>query len=68
MARTHGTAVTPASFAEWRKLFEVKMKLKSAQEEEERTKGMSPKEKEEFKRMKTKPSGEGCLRSANVFS
>jgi len=56
-ARTRGTPVTVASFMEWRKEFNKKMKIKAAQEEEERTRGMNPKEKEEYKKMKTKPSG-----------
>jgi len=56
-ARTRGTPVTTASFLEWKEKFNKKMKLKATQEEEEKTRGMTLKEKEEYKKMKTKPSG-----------
>jgi len=56
-ARNRGTPVTPASFLEWRKRWNAKMKDKQAAEEDEKLKALAPKDREEFRRSKTKPSG-----------
>ncbi|KAK0552904.1 Protein gir2 [Tilletia horrida] len=52
-----GTAVTVERFAEWRKKFEAERAAAKAAEEEALMKGMSAKEKEEFRRMRVKPTG-----------
>ncbi|PWN48898.1 RWD-domain-containing protein [Violaceomyces palustris] len=52
-----GTAVTPERFHEWAVRFEAERKLEKEKAEEEKMARMSNKEREEYKRMKTKPSG-----------
>ena len=56
-ARTKGIPVTPASFAAWRIRFNRELARNAAAEEEERLKTMTPKERDEYKRSKTKLSG-----------
>ncbi|KAI0374787.1 RWD-domain-containing protein [Pilatotrama ljubarskyi] len=56
-ARTRGTPVTVESFKAWKIKFEKEMAAKRAREEEEKLKGMSPKEREEYKKMQTRLSG-----------
>jgi len=56
-SRTKGTPVTPASFTAWRTRFSQGLAHKAAAEEEERFKTMTPKERDEYKRSKTKLSG-----------
>jgi hypothetical protein len=56
-ARTKGTPVTPSSFAAWKMRFEQELSRKAAVEEDERLKMMTPKERDEYKRSKTKHSG-----------
>jgi len=56
-ARTKGTPVTPATFAGWKKRFAKDMATTLVAEEEERIKAMSPKEREEYKKNKVKPTG-----------
>ncbi|KAL9935781.1 hypothetical protein V8E36_005358 [Tilletia maclaganii] len=52
-----GTAVTVERFAEWRKKFEAERAAAKAAEDELAMKGLSAKEKEEFRRMRLKPTG-----------
>ncbi|OSD01612.1 RWD-domain-containing protein [Trametes coccinea BRFM310] len=56
-ARTRGTPVTVESFRSWKARFDKEMAEKRAREEEEKLKGMSPKEREEYKRMQTRLTG-----------
>ncbi|KAF8959064.1 RWD domain-containing protein [Flammula alnicola] len=55
--RTRGTPVTLESFRAWKTKFDQEIALKRAQEEEERLKGLTPKEREEWKRSQTRLSG-----------
>ncbi|KAF4614623.1 hypothetical protein D9613_003044 [Agrocybe pediades] len=55
--RTRGTPVTVESFKAWKLAFDKEMALKKAQEEEERLKALTPKEREEWKRSVGRPSG-----------
>ncbi|KZO91706.1 RWD-domain-containing protein [Calocera viscosa TUFC12733] len=55
--RTRGTAVTATSFAEWKEHFNAQMRRRTDKDEEERMRGMTPKEREEFRRSKTKLTG-----------
>ena len=59
-ARTKGTPVTVESFTAWKVKFDKEMTQKRAREEEEKLKGLSPKEREEYKKMQTRLSGR-CL-------
>ncbi|RDX56883.1 RWD-domain-containing protein [Lentinus brumalis] len=56
-ARTRGTPVTVESFRAWKIKFDKEMAVKRAREEEEKLKGLSPKEREEYKKAQTRLSG-----------
>ncbi|KAH9854130.1 RWD-domain-containing protein [Lenzites betulinus] len=56
-ARTRGTPVTLESFHAWKVKFDKEMAVKRAREEEEKLKGLSAKEREEFKKSQTRLSG-----------
>lgn len=56
-ARTRGTPVTVASFKSWKARFDKELSVAKSREEEERTKGMTPKEREEYKKITTRLSG-----------
>ncbi|KAI0736969.1 RWD-domain-containing protein [Fomitopsis betulina] len=56
-ARTRGTPVSIESFSAWKAIFEKELAAKKAKEEAERLKGMTPKEREEYKRLATRLSG-----------
>lgn len=52
-----GTAVTKERFLEWRAKFDAEREAAALKGEEEKLKGMTAKEREEYKRFRTKPSG-----------
>ncbi|OCH95513.1 RWD-domain-containing protein [Obba rivulosa] len=56
-ARTRGTPVTIDSFKAWKAKFDKEVATKRAREEEEKLKALSPKEREEYKKIVTRPSG-----------
>ncbi|TFK54906.1 RWD-domain-containing protein [Heliocybe sulcata] len=56
-ARTRGTPVTLESFLAWKKKFDQELASRKAKEEEEKLKAMTPKEREEYKKAQTRPSG-----------
>ncbi|CAE6421031.1 unnamed protein product [Rhizoctonia solani] len=56
-ARTKGTPVTVMSFNEWRVKFMAEMKERQEREDDERLKGLTAKERDEWKRSKSKPTG-----------
>ncbi|PFH54376.1 hypothetical protein AMATHDRAFT_135578 [Amanita thiersii Skay4041] len=56
-ARTRGTPVTIESFKVWKAKFDKETAQKKAQEEDERLKSMTPKEREEYKRLTSRLSG-----------
>ena len=56
-ARTRGTPVTVEAFLAWKVKFMKETTEKRAREDEEKTKTMTPKEREEYKRLATRPSG-----------
>ena len=56
-ARTRGTPVTVDSFKAWKVKFDKEMATKKAREEEERLRAMTPKEKEECKKIGTRFTG-----------
>jgi hypothetical protein len=55
--RTRGTPVTLESFKTWKEKFDREMTTKKAQEEEERLRLLTPKEREEWRRSTTRLSG-----------
>ncbi|PSR76068.1 hypothetical protein PHLCEN_2v8730 [Hermanssonia centrifuga] len=56
-AKTRGTPVTPESFLKWKAKFDKELAVKKAREDEEKMKGMTPKEREEYKKLATRLSG-----------
>ncbi|PAV23711.1 RWD-domain-containing [Pyrrhoderma noxium] len=56
-ARTKGTHVTVESFKAWKARFDKEMAQKKAREEDERLKSLTPKEREEYKKLASRFSG-----------
>ncbi|KIJ69440.1 hypothetical protein HYDPIDRAFT_24279 [Hydnomerulius pinastri MD-312] len=56
-ARTRGTPVTLESFKAWKAKFDKEMAQKKSKDEDEKLRGLTPKEREEFKRIGTRSSG-----------
>ncbi|TFL07568.1 ubiquitin-conjugating enzyme/RWD-like protein [Pterulicium gracile] len=56
-ARTRGTPVTMDSFKAWKAKFDAELRVKKAKDEDEKMKGMTAKEREEWKRLQTRYSG-----------
>ncbi|THH18140.1 hypothetical protein EW146_g2778 [Bondarzewia mesenterica] len=56
-ARTRGTPVTVAAFLAWKVKFDKEMALKKAREEDEKVKGVSVKEREEYKKIASRFTG-----------
>ena len=56
-ARTRGTPVTLESFKAWKVKFDKEMAAKRAREDEEKLKGMTPREREECKRIVSRLTG-----------
>ena len=60
--RTRGTLVTEESFKAWKAKFDRELAGKKAKEDEERLKGLTAKEREEYKRILSRLSGQ-CVPS-----
>lgn len=56
-AKTRGTAITRESFIVWKSTFDKEIAVKKAKELEDKLKGLTPKEREEFKRLRSRLSG-----------
>ncbi|KAL1692264.1 ubiquitin-conjugating enzyme/RWD-like protein [Schizophyllum commune] len=56
-AKTRGTPVTVESFKAWKAKFDAELAIKKAKAEEEKLKAMTPKEREEYKRIQGRLSG-----------
>lgn len=56
-ARTRGTPVTPESFKVWKTNFDKELALKKAQEDDDKLRGLTPKEREEWKKLGTRLTG-----------
>ncbi|EIM89982.1 RWD-domain-containing protein [Stereum hirsutum FP-91666 SS1] len=56
-ARTRGTPVTVDTFMQWKKKFDQEIKIRKTRQEEERMRGLSSKEREEYKKIGTRPTG-----------
>lgn len=60
-ARTRGTPVTLDSFKAWKIKFDKEMAIKKAREEEEKLKGLTTKEREEFKKIGIRLTGKNII-------
>ncbi|KAL4248131.1 hypothetical protein ABKN59_008291 [Abortiporus biennis] len=56
-ARTRGTPVTIESFNAWKQKFDREMAVRKEREDDERMKGLTPKEREEYKKLATRLTG-----------
>ncbi|KAH9934793.1 RWD-domain-containing protein [Fomitopsis serialis] len=56
-ARTRGTPVTVENFNAWKAKFDKAQAIKKAREDEEKLRGMTAKEREEYKKLATRLSG-----------
>lgn len=56
-AKTRGTPVTLESFAFWKAKFDRELQQRRQKDEDERLKGLTAKEKEEFKRIASRLTG-----------
>lgn len=56
-ARTRGTLVTVESFKTWKMKFDKDVAMKKAKDEEEKLRALTPKEREEYKRIGTRLTG-----------
>ncbi|KIJ17390.1 hypothetical protein PAXINDRAFT_168068 [Paxillus involutus ATCC 200175] len=56
-ARTRGTPVTIESFKDWKTKFDKEMAQKKLRDEEEKLRALTPKEREEFKKIGTRWTG-----------
>lgn len=65
--RTRGTPVTLKSFKAWKVKFDQEMAIKKAQEEEERLRLLTPKEREEWKRSTMRLSGAQAKIRADIW-
>ena len=59
-ARTKGTPVTNESFKVWKAKFDKEMAQRKAKEEEEQLKASTPKEREEYKKVHSRLTGQ-CI-------
>jgi hypothetical protein len=55
--------VTVESFKSWKAIFDKELAIKKAREEEEKLKGLTPKEREEWKKVGTRLSGRRLSRT-----
>lgn len=65
-AKTRGTAVTRESFFAWKATFDKEMAGRQAREDEEKMKGMTPKEREEYKKLATRSTGQFFAHSTSM--
>ncbi|KAI0695892.1 RWD-domain-containing protein [Cytidiella melzeri] len=56
-AKTRGTPVTADSFKTWKAKYDKELAVIKAREDEEKMKGMTPKEREEYKKLGTRMTG-----------
>lgn len=56
-AKTRGTPVTAASFAEWNAKYLKELARSKILQDEEKLKGLSPKERDEYKKVATRLTG-----------
>ncbi|OCF35763.1 hypothetical protein I316_02255 [Kwoniella heveanensis BCC8398] len=66
--RTRGTPLTPEAFNKWRKAFTAEIKAKREKEEEDRVKAMIPKEREEWRKRKERPTGRALFESSATLA
>lgn len=49
--------MTVDTFMQWKKKFDQEIKIRKTRQEEERMRGLSSKEREEYKKIGTRPTG-----------
>lgn len=66
-AKTRGTPVTAASFAEWNAKYLKELARSKILQDEEKLKGLSPKERDEYKKVATRLTGKIFLDEVLYF-
>jgi len=66
-ARTRGTPVTIETFKAWKINFDKELALKKAQEEEDKLRGLTLKEREEWKKLGTRLTGEHSVLTSPIL-
>lgn len=66
-ARTRGTPVTIESFKAWKSKFDKETSERRGQDEEEKLRGLTPKEREETKKIGTRLTGPQPLNHLSAF-
>ncbi|WRT68695.1 uncharacterized protein IL334_005675 [Kwoniella shivajii] len=67
-ARTRGTPLTIDAFNTWRKSFTAELRVKREKEEEDRIKALPPKEREDWKKRKERPTGRQLFESSTALA
>ncbi|WVQ68557.1 uncharacterized protein L199_006766 [Kwoniella botswanensis] len=67
-ARTRGTPLTKELFDKWRKSFTAEIKAKREKEEEDRVRALNPKEREEWRKRKERPTGRQLFESSSTLA
>lgn len=67
-ARTRGTPVTPETFKAWKIKFDKELALKKAQEEDDKLRGLTLKEREEWKKLGTRLTGEHSVLTSAILA
>ncbi|WWC90407.1 uncharacterized protein L201_005342 [Kwoniella dendrophila CBS 6074] len=67
-ARTRGTPLTRELFDKWRKGFTNELKAKKIKEEEERVKALNPKEREDWRKRKERPTGRQLFENSTALA
>nr|XP_019045003.1 hypothetical protein I302_06919 [Kwoniella bestiolae CBS 10118]OCF23933.1 hypothetical protein I302_06919 [Kwoniella bestiolae CBS 10118] len=67
-ARTRGTPLTRDLFDKWRKSFTAEIRAKREKEEQDRVKALNPKEREEWRKRKERPTGRQLFESSSALA
>ncbi|WVR09324.1 hypothetical protein IAU60_006390 [Kwoniella sp. DSM 27419] len=66
--RTRGTPLTPEAFNKWRKGFTAEIRAKREKEEEDRVKALPPREREDWRKKKDRPSGRQLFETSTALA
>lgn len=67
-ARTRGTPLTPDAFNIWRKTFTAELAAKREKAEEDRIRALPPKEREDHRKRKERPTGKQLFENSKVLA
>lgn len=67
-ARTRGTPLTPDAFNVWRKAFTAELAAKREKAEEDRIRALPPKEREDYRKRRERPTGKQLFENSKVLA